>query len=251
VLNISVSTFNDASTSYFFKSLGGYHGAKLKIYQELIEFEIQPEIQELINRLQNGVPPHIAFENMNALNMLNTQYLIYNANAEPVENPNVLGPAWFVDEIKWVSSADEEILSIKDTDPANTAIIRDKYAELFTGINPTSNPDKKIDLKDYKPNRLLYNSETDNSELAVFSEIYYPEGWTAKIDGKESEIIRVNYVLRGLIIPSGKHEIEFTFNPPGYTTANMISLVSSSILILFGLWILGKLFSGNLPGRLE
>ena len=125
VLNISVSTFNDASTSYFFKSLGGYHGAKLKIYQELIEFEIQPEIQELINRLQNGVPPHIAFENMNALNMLNTQYLIYNANAEPVENPNVLGPAWFVDEIQWVSSADEEILSIKDTDPANAAIIRD------------------------------------------------------------------------------------------------------------------------------
>ena len=125
------------------------------------------------------------------------------------------------------------------------------YSELFTGINPTSNPDKKIELKDYKPNRLLYNSETNNSELAVFSEIYYPEGWTAKIDGKESEIIRVNYVLRGLIIPSGKHEIEFTFNPPGYNTANMISLASSSILILFGLWILGKLFSGNLPGRLE
>jgi hypothetical protein len=251
VLNISASTFNESSTSYFFKSLGGYHGAKLKIYQELIEFEIQPEIQELINRLQNGVPPHIAFENMNALNMLNTQYLIYNPNAEPVENPNNLGSAWFVNDIKWVTTPDEAILSIKDLDVATTAIISDKYTSLFTGVNPTSNPEKKIVLKDYKPNELVYESEASNTEFGVFSEIYYPEGWTATIDGNLSEIIRVNYVLRGLIIPSGKHKIVFTFNPPTYTTANTISLISSTLLLLFGLWVLSKIFRGKLQGRVE
>lgn len=251
VLNISVSTFNDASTSYFFKSLGGYHGAKLKSYQEMIEFEIQPEIQELVSRLQNGVPPHIAFENMNALNMLNTQYLIYNQNADPVENPSRLGSAWFVDEIKWVPSADEEILAIKDNDPAVIAIVREDYLDQFTGINPTDNPEKKIELIDYKPNKLVYEAEVSNSEFAVFSEVFYPKGWKATIDGKESEIIRVNYILRGLIIPSGKHEIVFSFEPPGYATANVISLVSSSILILFGLWVIGRLFSGKLPGRIK
>jgi hypothetical protein len=251
VLNISVSTFNDASTSYFFKSIGGYHGAKLKSYQEMIEFEIQPEIQELVNRLQNGVPPHIAFENMNALNMLNTQYLIYNQNADPVENPSRLGPAWFVNEINWVTSADEEILAIKDTDPAKIAIIREDFLDLFTGINPTSNEDKDIRLKDYKPNRLVYEADVANSELAVFSEIFYPKGWKATIDGKESEIIRVNYILRGLIVPSGKHEIVFSFEPKGYVTANVISLVSSSLLLLFGLWVLAKLFSGKLQSRIE
>lgn len=251
VLNISVSTFNDASTSYFFKSIGGYHGAKLKTYQEMIEFEIQPEIQELVTRLQNGVPPHLAFENLNALNMLNTQYLIYNQNADPVENPSRLGPAWFVDELKWVTSADEEILSIKDTDPATTAIVREIFIDQFTGINPTDNPDKSIVLKDYKPNRLVYEAEVSNSEFAVFSEVYYPNGWKATIDGKESEIIRTNYILRGLIIPSGKHEIVFTFEPKGFVTANVISLIASSLLILFGLWVLGKLYQGKIEERSE
>ena len=251
VLNIGVSTFNDASTSYFFKSIGGYHGAKLRAYQEMIEFEIQPEIQELVGRLQNGVPPHIAFENMNALNMLNTKYLIFHPDYDPVENPNSLGPVWFVNSIKWVSSPDEEILSVKEADPGEVAIIQEKYSSLFTGINPTSNPDRNITLKEYNPNRLVYESELGNSELAVFSEIYYPKGWKATISGKESEIIRVNYILRGLIIPSGKHEIVFTFHPPGFTMANVVSLLSSSLLILFGLWVLIKMFKGNIRSRME
>ena len=251
VLNIGVSTFNDASTSYFFKSIGGYHGAKLRSYQEMIEFEIQPEIQELVSRLQNGVPPHIAFDNMNALNMLNTKYLIFHPDYDPVENPHSLGSAWFVNSIKWVSSPDEEILSVKSSNPGEIAVIQDKYSSLFTGINPTSNPERSISLKDYKPNRLVYETELGNSELAVFSEIYYPKGWHATINGKESEIIRVNYILRGLIIPSGKHEIVFTFDPPGYTTANVVSLISSSLLLLFGLWVLVKLFKGTLPRRME
>jgi hypothetical protein len=223
----------------------------MKSYQEMIEFQIQPEIQELVTRLQNGVPPHIAFENLNALNMLNTQYLIYNQNSDPVENPSRLGPAWFVDELKWVSSADEEILSIKDTDPATTAIIREDFMDYFTGINPTDNPDKKIVLKDYKPNRLVYEADVSNSEFAIFSEVYYPNGWKATIDGKESDIIRTNYILRGLIIPSGKHEIVFTFEPQGFVTANVVSLIASSLLILFGLWVLSKLFRGKMQERPE
>lgn len=251
VLNIGVSPFNDASTSYFFKSIGGYHGAKLKSYQEMIEFEIQPEMQELVGRLQNGVPPHVAFENMNALNMLNTKYLIYNPNSDPVENPNALGSAWFVNSIKWVSSSDEEILSVKNNNPSEVAIINERYSSLFTGINPTSNLERSIILKDYKPNKLLYESDSRNSELAVFSEIYYPKGWIATVDGKEAEIIRINYILRGLIVPSGNHEVVFTFDPPGIATTNVVSLISSSLLLLFGLWVLGKMFKGNIRSRME
>ena len=251
VLNIGLSTFNDASTSYFFKSIGGYHGAKLKIYQELIEFEIQPELQELINRLRNGVKPHLAFEDMNALNMLNTQYLIYNPEAEPVENPNVLGNAWFVEAVKWVETPDEEILSVKEVDPASTAIIREEYEHLFNEFDLMTNEENSIIQIEYRPNKLSYEAVILNQQLAVFSEIWYPNGWVATIDGKESEIIRVNYVLRGLIIPPGKHTIVFSFNPPGYQTANMISFVSSLILILFALWVLLKLYKGNLPSREE
>jgi hypothetical protein len=217
----------------------------------MIEFEIQPEIQELVNRLQNGVPPHLAFEDMNALNMLNTQYLIYNKDADPVENPNALGSAWFVDEINWVPTPEEEILAIKENNPAKIAIIREEYMDLFTGINPTGNPDNSIKLINYKPNQLVYESEISNSELAVFSEIFYPKGWVATINGKEAEIIRINYILRGLIIPSGKHEIKFTFKPKGYTVANIISLFASSILVLFALWVFAKVFVGKYQGTVE
>jgi hypothetical protein len=251
VLNISVSTFNDASTSYFFKSIGGYHGAKLKIYQELIEFEIQPEIQELLNRLKNGVKPHLAFKDMNALNMLNTQYLIYNSDAEPVENPNALGVAWFVNDINWVESPDEEILSIKETNPATTAIINHKYENRFNGSELIISDENSISLTEYRPNKLTYSASIINQQLAVFSEIWYPKGWVATIDGNESEIIRVNYALRGLIIPPGDHTIVFSFEPPGYQAANIVSLVSSLALILFGLWVLIKIYKGKLASRQE
>ena len=251
VLNISVSTFNDASTSYFFKSIGGYHGAKLKIYQELIEFEIQPELQELINRLRNGVKPHLAFEDMNALNMLNTQYLIYNSEAEPVENPNTLGNAWFVEAVKWVETPDEEILSIKEVNPATTAIIREEYEHLFNGFDLMTTEENIIVQTEYRPNKLSYEVDILNQQLAVFSEIWYPEGWIATIDGKETEIIRVNYVLRGLIIPPGKHTVVFSFVPAGYQAANIVSFASSLLLILFALWVLLKLYKGTLPSREE
>lgn len=251
VLNIGVSTFNDASTSYFFKSIGGYHGAKLKIYQELIEFEIQPEIQELLNRLKNGVKPHLAFKDMNALNMLNTQYLIYNSEAEPVENPNALGEVWFVDEIKWVESADEEIMSIKDTDPGTTAIVRQDYEGHFNGYELMVSEQNTIAQTEYRPNKLTYEANVINQQFAVFSEIWYPNGWVATIDGKETEIIRVNYVLKGLIIPPGEHTIVFSFKPPGYQAANIVSFISSLVLILFGLWVLLKMYKGKLEFREE
>jgi hypothetical protein len=251
VLNISVSTFNDASTSYFFKSIGGYHGAKLKIYQELIEFEIQPEIQELLNRLNNGVKPHLAFKDMNALNMLNTQYLIYNSGSEPVENPNSLGEVWFVNNINWVVSPDEEILSIKETNPATTAIIRQEYENRFNDFEFLTSVDNNISLTQYRPNKLTYDANIINQQFAVFSEIWYPNGWKATIDGKETEIIRVNYVLRGLLIPPGEHTIVFSFEPPGYQAANIVSLVSSLALILFCLWVLVKIYRGSLAVRQE
>ena len=251
VLNISVSTFNDASTSFFFKSIGGYHGAKLKIYQELIEFELQPEIQELMTRLKSGVSPHLAFKDMTALNMLNAQYLIYNKDAEPIENPNVLGNAWFPEAIKWVETPDEELLAIKEMDPAKTAVIREKYRDLLPGFDINSNEENAIELMEYRPNNLIYVSNLKSTQLTVFSEIWYPDGWVARIDGKKADIIRVNYVLRGLVIPSGEHKVVFSFEPPGYQTANIVSFASSFLLILFGLWVAVKFYKRKLVASKE
>lgn len=233
VLNIGLSTFNDASTSYFFKSIGGYHGAKLKIYQELIEFELQGEIQELINRLKNGVKPHLAFDDMSALNMLNTQYLVYSPEASPIENPNALGNAWFVETINWVDSPDEAIMSLRDFEPKKTAIIDQEYSTIIGDDRFLTSEQNQITQTDYKPNRLTYQANAVNQQLAVFSEIWYPEGWMANIDNKPAPIIRVNYVLRGLVIPPGEHAIEFVFKPQGFQVANITSLISGLLLVLF------------------
>lgn len=324
VFNLAVSPFQDASTSYFHKSIGGYHGAKFRRYQDLIDF-------------------HIGKFNMEVLNMLNTKYFIQRGqDGQPIAGPNIgaLGNAWFVGSVKWVKNADEEIshlgkiLRIENLNPkANFTVYGRKLEAIDTimqtvpikislsegqesieeidisrynivqgqeyilGINPNDSSynfinlddvknkelisnqqfrikvissfdarneaivdskfkddlkelsekiptDGTIQLVSYKANHLVYESKTSAKSLAVFSEIYYPRGWQAFIDGKEVDHIRVNYVLRGMVIPAGNHKIEFKFHPDTYFLGIRISFISSLIIVLL-LGLLGFFYYRN------
>lgn len=235
VLNIAVSTFNDASTSYFHKSIGGYHGAKMKRYQELIENSISKEIQEIAARFKNiktqedldGV-----MSGLNSLNMLNTRYLIYNPGAAPIKNPNSMGNVWFVEKCKIAANANEEIESVSKIDISNTAVVDKQFSNLVSGKNFRIDPSSEISLKSYVPNKLVYSSKSNSEQLAVFSEIYYPKGWIASIDGKETPHFRANYVLRSMVIPAGNHEIVFEFKPSIYNKGTKIAFASSALLLL-------------------
>lgn len=215
VINTTVSTFNDATTSYHHKSIGGYHGAKLRRYQDLIE-------------------RHISQNNMSVLNMLNTKYFIMpDENNQPVArlNPMAMGNAWFVDSLRWVKNADAEIAALSSFDPGVTAIIDERFKDKVPSFSST---DGSITLKSYQPNHLVYSSTSPAAGFAVFSEIYYNsgKGWQAYIDGEPAEHVRVNYVLRGMVVPEGAHEIEFRFEPSSYFTGEKISMAGSSLLLV-------------------
>lgn len=225
VFNQTVSPFNDASTSYFHKSIGGYHGAKLRRYQEIIEH-------------------HLTKGNMNVFNMLNTKYFIVpdqNKQPQPQVNFEALGNAWFVRDVKMVKNADEEINALHTFRPKETAIVDQRFESFIKGVSINYDSTATISLKSYSPNNLVYESNAGKDQLAVFSEIYYDKGWKAYIDGKEAPHFRVDYILRAMMVPAGKHSIEFKFHPKVYYTGEKISLASSSLLILAVLAVLGWL----------
>jgi hypothetical protein len=224
VLNVTVNTFNDASTSYFHKSIGGYHGAKMKRYQELIEKQISKN-------------------NFSVLNMLNTKYIIYpdkEKNPAVQLNPQALGNAWFVKSYRLVENADSELNALSKFKPETEAIV-DKRFETEIG-KFSFQPDSlaKIRLTSYNPNKLSYQFQSNVAQFTVFSEIYYDKGWNLYIDGKKSPYFRVNYVLRAAIIPAGKHQVDFTFEPSSYFTGEKISLASSLLLLLLTLAVFYK-----------
>ena len=235
VLDLTVSTFNSARTSYFHKSIGGYHGAKMRRYQELISFYISPEINRIINALQGNSPGsdiNTAMENTNILNMLNCKYIILNGNSSPLKNPYALGACWFVDKYRMVEDADAEISAIGNFNPAREAIIDNRFEDHIQNITIHSDSTAKIHLLEYQPNKLTYESESTFDQMAVFSEIYYPKGWKVTIDGEPADFFRVNYVLRSMILPSGQHKIEFKFEPDSYWLGRKISLISTVILLI-------------------
>ena len=224
VYNTTVSTFNDASTSYYHKSIGGYHGAKLKRYQELIEMQISKN-------------------NMEVLNMLNTKYFIVaDEQKQPIaqRNPVACGNAWFVPTYKMVANADSEIAALSKIKPKEFAIIDKKYESNLTGFTPTFDSTGFIKLTSYEPNDLTYQFNAKSEQLTVFSEIYYADGWNAYIDGKQSPYFSCNYVLRAMRIPAGEHKIEFKFEPKVYATGEKISFASSILLYLV---LAGALFA--------
>lgn len=236
VLNLSVSTFNDNTpTAWFHKSIGGYHGAKLKRYQELIDSAISRELAsfssaaETAQSVEDLMP---VFETTHALNMLNAKYVIYNPEAPPMVNQHSLGNAWFVEKALIVENANMELSAINNINPSKEAVIdikfRDQIKETYFQISDSD----KIELVSYQPDELVYNYTANGERLAVFSDIYYPAGWVSYIDGARSNYFRTNYVLRGMLLPPGNHVVRFEFKPSSYYTGNKVSLISSILLIL-------------------
>jgi len=240
VMNLSIGNFMlDASTSYYHKSLGGYHAAKLRRYQDLVDYRINKEKERLVNTLKGNVPDSVLISTLYGLttmNMLNTKYYIYNPEAKPLRNPAALGNAWFVKEVKIVNNADEEIKALDNFYPANTAIVDKKFEGELSSFKGDKDIKSTIKLTEYKPNYLSYEVKNlKSNQLAVFSEIYYNKGWNAYIDGSKttSPYIRANYVLRAMLIPAGDHKIEFKFEPKSYFIGEKVSLAGSVILVLF------------------
>ncbi len=225
--------FNDARTSYFHKSVGGYHGAKMRRYQDVIDSVMGFEIQSLINTFQNNPTQEsvtAALTQLSTLNMLNTRYIIYSDQAAPLANPAALGNAWFVEEVKQVNSPDEELNALRGLNARTTAVVDASKFKVPAQRYTTAG--SGIKLTEYKPNYLKYEATAAQAGLAVFSEVYYADGWQAFLDGKPVDHIRANYILRAMQVPAGKHTIEFKFEPQSYETGNLVSLVSSVLLML-------------------
>lgn len=230
ILDATVDIFNDASPAYFHKNIGGYHAAKLRRYQEIIDIYLAKEIQQT---LSNAATISDIVDNMqyaNILNMLNMRYLIYNKDAQPIENPYANGVAWIVSNYKIVENADQEMLSLGIEDLKQTAII-DKNA-VTTLPEIVFDSTAKINIETYEPNKLIYHTKAATKQLAIFSEIFYDKGWNVYIDGEKADYFRANYLLRAMIIPAGEHEIIFKFEPKSFTIGNYIAITSSIVLIV-------------------
>jgi hypothetical protein len=212
------SPFTNASTSYFYKSVGGYHAAKLKRFDELIDMQFSKSL------------------NQDVLDMLNTKYII---TADPKSgevgmkaNETACGHAWFVKSVKYVDNADQEMQAITSFDPKNEAIVDKRYKSMLDGNALGVDPNATITLTHYAPDTLKYQTGSTASQVAIFSEIYYKEGWKMLIDGKESPYFRADYLLRAAVIPVGNHKVEFIFHPASYYTGETISLAGSILLVL-------------------
>jgi hypothetical protein len=235
VYNLTVSPFNDGSTSYFHKSIGGYHGAKMRRYQELIDEHINKETNDLIaefNSKKSFDSIQLAMSKLNVLNMLNTKYIIYNPDAAPLININALGNAWFVDDIQFAQNADAEIAALGNFNPSRTAVVDKRFKKYVEGFTPSKDTTGTIVLNEYLPNKLVYKSDAKSSKIAVFSEIYYPKGWNVTIDGQKKDHFRADYVLRAMVIPAGTHEIVFSFKPRMFDIGKKVDLASSLLIIL-------------------
>ena len=233
VLNLQVSPFQNGTTSYFHASIGGYHAAKLKRYQDVIDRHLSGEINALVSDLQSGKKD---FSGKEALNMLNTRFVMAGPTPNAViENPQALGSAWLVENVKKVDNPDQEIAAIDGTNLENTAVVDQSKFE----VDDTYNAAGTIRLVTAEPNTMVYEADVPGQSLAVFSEVYYPKGWTATIDGQEVPILRANYVLRALEIPQGQHTIRFQFAPRSYEIGNSVTIGASVLLVLTVLLALG------------
>lgn len=247
VLNLTVSTFNDNSpTSWFHKSVGGYHGAKLQRYQELIDSVIINEIM-LFSAGQTYEDLIPILDNTHVLSMLNTKYVIVSPSHLPLENNNARGNAWFAGKVLMVENANEELSALKTYAPSGVTIVDERFREIIPRTDYSLSANDTIHLVSYQPNELVYRYSSESERLVVFSEIYYPAGWKSLIDGEEVPHFRANYVLRGMVVPGGEHEIRFSFEPRSYSLGNKISLASSVLLILMAAGYLAYYFRMGKP----
>ena len=236
VLNLSTNTFNENETSYWHKSIGGYHAAKLRRYQEMIEEHIQKEMGGLFQDLPSVGGDMTQFDSskIKVLNMLNTRYFIFplqGGGTMPVLNPYAFGNAWFVDKVTYVDNANEEIEAIHQIDLKKEAVVDKRFESEIKVEDAFADTLRSVTLKSYEPNELVYEVNSLKGGVVVFSDIYYP-GWQSFVDGKEVPHGRADYILRAMNIPAGKHEIRFLFDPKSVHVTETIAFCAMSILLL-------------------
>ena len=243
VLNLASNTFNENETSYYHKSIGGYHAAKLRRYQEMIEQYISTEMQQTMNAVAEagGDMTKVNGDSIcPVLNMLNTKYFILplqGGQTVPIQNPYTYGNAWFVDKLQYVNNANEELLGVGSIDLRHEAVADAKFkAQLGDAV--VQDTVSLVKITSYEPNQLKYDINSGKGGVVVFSEIYYP-GWTATVDGEPAELGRVNYILRALNVKPGKHEVVLSFFPKSVDTTENIAYAAYAVLILV---ILGGAF---------
>ena len=223
VLNLTKDVFNDASTSYFHKSIGGYHGAKLRRYQDLITRYLNAELKQL---------GKVQLDQLQMLNMLNTKYIIYDPNQNPLENPYAFGNTWIVNKVQWVDTPNEEFDALATSDLKHTAIVNKEFQQQVGNYKVNDSIVGQVVMTEYKPNKLTYSFNASQDQLVVFSEIWSDTGWKLYLDGQEHPLLRANYLLRCALIPSGDHQIVMEYAPKAWKVGNTIQLISSLILIL-------------------
>ena len=239
VLNFAGSTFNENQTSYWHKSIGGYHAAKLRRYQELIEHHIGSEMQEVYRQVAEagGEMEQVDGSQFPVINMLNTRYFIFpigdKGETVPIQNPYAMGNAWFVSTVNYVANANEEMAALDSFNPTRTAVVnKDFQATLHDITGAPVDSMAHLTLESYEPNHLRYTTSNKQDGVAVFSEIYYPDGWQVTIDGEKAELARANYVLRALYIPAGEHTVEMTFDPQSLHTTETMAYAGYGLLLL-------------------
>jgi hypothetical protein len=241
VLNLTTSTFNDSRTSYRLKSIGGYHAAKLRRYQDLIEAHLVPEMNPFYQTIfrTNGfmMPDEKNGGDFPVLNMLNMRYAVVSmqdGSQAPIRNPYAMGNAWFVNQVQFVPTPDDESAALNTIDLHTTAVADERFRDALTCQAQPDTADA-IELTTYTPNRLEYHTRCSHDRVAVFSEVYYPHGWHLYVDGEERELGRANYVLRAGIIPAGEHTVKMEFVPDALAWDKLgYALVIIAILISLG-----------------
>ena len=239
VLNFATSTFDDNNTSYWHKSVGGYHPAKLRRYQEMIEHHISPEMQAAYKAIATagGEMDSVDANKFRVLNMLNTKDFIFPAGQQrqtvPILNPHAYGNAWFVNKVQYVNNANEEIDALDSIIPTETAVVDARFKDVLKGTTESYKDSlSSIRLTSYAPNRLTYETNNAQDGIAVFSEIYYPDGWHVTIDGQPAELARADYILRTMYVPAGQHTIEMRFDPTSLHVTEGIAYGALALLVI-------------------
>ena len=239
VLNFATSTFDDNNTSYWHKSVGGYHPAKLRRYQEMIEHHISPEMQAAYKAIATagGEMDSVDANKFRILNMLNTKYFIFPAGQQrqtvPILNPHAYGNAWFVNKVQYVNNANEEIDALDSIIPTETAVVDARFKDVLKGATESYKDSlSSIRLTSYAPNRLTYETNNAQDGIAVFSEIYYPDGWHVTIDGQPAELARADYILRTMYVPAGQHTIEMRFDSTSLHVTEGIAYGALALLVI-------------------
>jgi len=235
VVNLTKSPWQDATTSYYHNSIGGYHGAKLGRFQDLIERYLSRELQDIVTVLNARPTPQqvdSVLSRQQVLNMINTKYMILNPSAQPLLNSAAMGHAWITRDFKLARDADEEYLALGSTDLRQVAVVDQRFAGLLNDQLKHEEVSGTVELTEYRPNRMTYQASLDQNSLVVFSESYYEGGWHATIDGEPVDHLRANYILRALPVEEGDHTIEFTFTFRPFETGEKISFAGSWIVLL-------------------